>query len=238
MKGKAGLNRQQVWRVVGAIFLAGGLPLSGAQAATFIGFDPQGSVNTQPQAINPAGVITGSYQDANSGFGTGYHGFVRSPNGTITVFDPLDSTNTISTNTIVTGINPEGTITGYYADTFGVNHGFLTASNGQITTIDDSGASPPVGANQFFGTFPLGINSAGEITGYYYDTGFVNHGFLRTPGGTFTTFDRLPQGGTTPEAINPAGEIMGFYVDSDPEGVHFFLRATDGTFTSFDPAPF
>ena len=38
-------------------------------------------------------------------------------------------------------------------------------------------------------TVPLSINPTGEITGFYEDTSFLNHGFVRTRDGTITTFD-------------------------------------------------
>ena len=56
-----------------------------AKAATYTTFDPAGSTYTQPQAISPAGAITGYYNDAN---GTP-HGFLRARNGTLTPFDLL-----------------------------------------------------------------------------------------------------------------------------------------------------
>ena len=46
-----------------------------------------------------------------------------------------------------------------------------------ITTFDAPGA----GTGPFQGTFPLSINPAGVIAGTYIDSGFVAHGFLRTP---------------------------------------------------------
>jgi hypothetical protein len=84
------------------------------------------------------------------------------------------------------------------------------------------------------GTFPMGINPAGVITGYYLPAGsFEPHGFLRAPDGTITTLD-LPGavGGTTPSGINPAGTITGTYCDEVT--CHGFLRAPDGTITTFD----
>ena len=46
---------------------------------TFTTFDPPGSIYTSPTAINPAGAITGFYNDADGGF----YGFVRAQNGVI-----------------------------------------------------------------------------------------------------------------------------------------------------------
>jgi len=38
-------------------------------------------------------------------------------------------------------------------------------------------------------TSPSGITPGGVIVGWYADAGGVTHGFLRTRGGSFTTFD-------------------------------------------------
>ena len=76
--------------LVGVILLVCGLQLYGQQTAsgaedkakpaTYITFDPAGSVsiNIQAVAINPAGAITGYYYDANQV----YHGFLRARDGT------------------------------------------------------------------------------------------------------------------------------------------------------------
>ncbi len=59
----------------------------------------------------------------------------------------------------------------------------------------------------------------GAFTGYYIDASNVNHGFLRAPDGTFTTFEAPGAGtgadqGTFPEALNPEGAIEGYYTDA------------------------
>ena len=58
-----------------------------------------------------------------------------------------------------------------------MNHGYVRAPKGEITTIDVPGAG--AGAGQ--GTFAVSINPAGAITGYYVDANNVGHGFLRIP---------------------------------------------------------
>ena len=88
------------------------------------------------------------------------------------------------------------------------------------------------------GTSPTGINDAGAITGSYADARSVEHGFLRAPDGTFTTFDAPGAGtafqqGTTVRSINSAGAITGYYYDANYVH-HGFVRAPDGTITSFD----
>jgi hypothetical protein len=125
-------------------------------------------------------------------------------------------------------INRRGAITGWYEDASSVNHGFLRAPYGRITLIDD----PKAGG---YDTVPIAINPAGVITGWYWDAlAYTDYGFLRTPDGTFTTFDYegLVSWG---ESINPAGWIAGNYYD-DNAIAHGLLRAPDGTLTSFDAA--
>jgi hypothetical protein len=56
-----------------------------------------------------------------------------------------------------------------------VAHGFLRLSGGTITTFDAPGAGTGPGQ----GTFSIGNNPSGAITGYYVDGSNVNHGFLR-----------------------------------------------------------
>src|ERR1035441_6562763 len=60
----------------------------------------------------------------------------------------------------------------------------------KIITYEVPGAGN--GAGQ--GTQAFGINSSGEVAGFYTDAKSVNHGFLRKPNGTFTKFD--PTGST------------------------------------------
>src|SRR5215469_6712297 len=85
--------------------------------------------------------------------------------------------------------NPAGTIEGEYTDTSGLNHGFVRAADGMITTFDVPGAVN--------GTFPANINPMETITGGYVDASFVGHGFVRGLNGVITTFD-APGAGTGP----------------------------------------
>jgi hypothetical protein len=167
---------------------------------TFTTFDPPNNIYTfGPYFINPAGAITGIFQDATYQ----YRGFLRTPDGTLITVDPSDSTYTQPV-----GINPAGTIAGYYYQVVNYSpaRGFLRAPNGAFTTFDYPGT------NQ--GTIPSGITPAGTITGSYYANGQY-HGFLRTRKGNFTTFDYPGTPGSTyPFAINPTGEIAGYYTDS------------------------
>ena len=88
------------------------------------------------------------------------------------------------------------------------------------------------------GTFPLSINPAGEITGYYRDLQGYPHGFVRDASGTITSFDVPGSIGTAAISINPAGEITGVYYTSAPypldRAPHGFVRDASGTFSTFD----
>ena len=137
---------------------------------------------------------------------------------TIITFDPPGSILTEALD-----INPAGAITGAYADASNVNHGFLRAKDGTITTFEAPGA----GTGVFQGTVAFSINPAGAITGFYRDASSTNHGFLRAPDGSITTFD-APGAGTGPGqgtvhfCNNPPGGITGYYIDASNVG-HGFL---------------
>jgi len=76
------------------------------------------------------------------------------------------------------------------------------------------------------------VNDAGEIVGYYVDSGTVYHGYLKK-GGKFTTID-VPFAGavnTWAKGINNSGEIVGTWEDAITD--HGFVLS-GGTYTSFD----
>jgi probable HAF family extracellular repeat protein len=187
---------------------------------TIIAFDPPESVFTQfdTGGINLAGVITGSYYDANFL----EHGFLRAPRGTFTSFDAPGAVN----GTSPTGINDAGEVVGFCYDANFVVHGFLRAPDGTMTTFDPTGS---------IYTSANAINLEGATTGWWQDASDAIHGFLRSRDGTLTTFD-VPgsMGQTEPGAIDPAGTITGSFQDASG-ALHGFVRANDGTFTTFDP---
>src|SRR6266536_814144 len=65
----------------------------------------------------------------------------------------------------------------------------IAVSAQTITTFDAPGAGTGPGQGTFPSFSPLLINPNGAITGYYTDSAFVTHGFLRYENGAFTTFD-------------------------------------------------
>src|SRR5438034_10854208 len=79
---------------------------STSYAQTITTIDPPNSTFTIAQAINPVGQIVGYYLD-----GSGIHGFLRQPSGSITSFNATGSS--IRLDTFRIAINPPGQISGY-----------------------------------------------------------------------------------------------------------------------------
>jgi hypothetical protein len=186
------------------------------------------SNGTQGASINLVGAISGQYVDISVVF----HGFLRSPDGTITTFDAPGAGTAAGQGTFVTftdGINPAGAIAGGYIDANGAGHGLVRAPDGTITPFDPPGSAF---------TDNSGINPVGTVTSFYADASFAFHGYVRARDGTFTLFDVSGAGtgpfqGTEPFNINASGAITGAVVDS--AGVnHGFLRAVNGSITKFD----
>lgn len=178
---------------------------------------------TFPDGINDAGSITGYFGGTPMS-----HGFIRTPAGDITTFDAPGASSAPGDGTFPRAINRQGTIVGNYSDASKeVNRGFLRSPGGKFTTFQAPGADTTQGSGN--GTFPEGINDAGVITGRYVDGNIVYHGFVRSPGGEFTTFDAPDSSstlddGTFPRSINDKGAIIGNYSAADKEVNRGFLR--------------
>lgn len=91
-----------------------------------------------------------------------------------------------------------------------------SAHAAKITTFDAPGAG--TGPQQ--GTFPQSVSEAGAITGWYVDSRFVSHGFVRNVDGTITTFDAPGAGtgagqGTLAYSLSPPGIVAGYYQDAN-----------------------
>ena len=95
-----------------------------------------------------------------------------------------------------------------------------------FSTLDD-----PLATN--FTTLD-GINTAGQIVGWYKDSSGAQHGLLYS-NGTYTTLsDPLGTNGTAGQGINDGGQIAGYYYDSS--GVEHGFLYSGGTYTTItDP---
>ena len=162
---------------------------------------------TCPAAINDLGVIAGWEGDANGVF----HGFVRTPDGKIAVFDAPGAGTASNQGTFAYAINNQGSVTGSYLDAGNVYHGFVRSADGNVLSFD----SPEAGAGAYLGTEPESISNRGEVAGSVVDANGFGHGFVRSADGKITTFD--PPGsagsyyGTNVVYINDLGIVAGNY---------------------------
>lgn len=127
-----------------------------------------------------------------------------------------------ATATFAKDINfyPGDQIVGTYYDARGVSHGFIYVG-GSYAAIDYPGAD---------WSEVTGVNRFGEIVGFYgYNTESFFHGFVRTPGGSFTSIDREGRWNTMPQDIGISGDIVGCVHNP---GAMFGWVLHDGTFTS------
>ena len=212
--------------VVGMSFGLAIVPQAAAMAAQvqarrqFLTIDLPGATATYVGAVNDAGVLTGSYDDA-SGVS---HGFVEAGSEVVS-FDPPGSTGTFPS-----GINDQGTIAGTYIDGGGALHGFLRSPTGTFTVVDDSLAS----TGQGMGTEVETINDHGDFVGYYTDSQGVWHAFVNRAGRFVPVI--VPTAGSSSstfvQGINNAGVMVGYYVGSDNVG-HGFVDSS-GNITVFN----
>jgi len=155
---------------------------------------------------------------------------------TFTIFDAPGAGTGMLQGTMGTSINASGEIAGIFLTAPNVAHGFVrTVANGTPTfaTFDAPGAGTTL--NQ--GTFPVGIDTAGDVAGMYFDTKNAFHGFVRSAAGTITEFDvsgaptSIGHRGTVPMSMNMAGDITGFYVDANDVRHGFVRAAASGAIT-------
>ena len=149
-------------------------------------------------------------------------------------FDAPGAGTGFGQGTFALSANLFAAVAGYDLDASNVFHGFLRRADGRILVFDAPGADTT--EDDFNGTFPAGINDAGLIAGYYIDASNVSHGFLRSPSGSFTTFD-APGAGTAPgqgtivHGLNLQGSIVGSFLGANT--YQGYVRTPEGKFKTF-----
>jgi hypothetical protein len=126
------------------------------------------------------------------------------------------------------GLNNFGWAAGVYQDTQQY-HGFLRSPRGTIITIDVPGAVPnPLGPNGS-GTIALGVNDFGWVSGHFLDAAGYEHGFLRSPHGTYYQIDApgaattLLGTGTGGGGLNDLCTVVGHYADTATGAPHAYI---------------
>lgn len=216
---------------------------------TFVTFDtpvsPLGAPTCpQPASVNAAGAIAGvdvdpsfgciswSQSDQNPPGCGGNHGFIRTANGMIIVFDGPVNPSFSNPGTFPTSISSTKAVVGSYdiCDQGVCSTSFLRDPEGNFSTFDPPGKDPGLTAGA------VGINAIGTIAGVFTDSNFIVHGYLRARNGTFTIVDVPGPGGfgfTSIAGINSSGKVTGLFVDAN-SALHSYVRGPAGTFTTFD----
>jgi hypothetical protein len=90
------------------------------------------------------------------------------------------------------------------------------------------------GSGVYQGTYALSINDANEISGVYFDSSSVEHGFTRDASGNYTTFS-VPGGANVISAVlNQSGEVAGTYtVVTTGSTFYGYVMDTAGNITTF-----
>ncbi len=183
---------------------------------------------TVATAINASGAVVGYSQGE-----LGYTGFVAHPDGYwAEIAIPADSR--CPQGPFPDGINAAGMVAGWY---FNYNYtsngtctpentgGFVMSPDGELTLFQPPGTIltlllPGFPVKGFSLTLPhlMSIDQAGDVTGSYTDAAGAQHGFVRNPYGTITSFDPPEGKQTTVTSINDGGAIAGFYQYSSRGG--------------------
>ena len=162
---------------------------------------------------NDLGTTYGGYADASGH----QHGFLIRRHDQLKT---IDFPGHLNSN--VDGVNVFGAILGVYWDADGVFHGALRRY-GNDTPIDYPNAHD---------TYPLGINSKGDIVGYWDATPPLTHGFYRDASGKMSPINVPDAAATAAFGINDWGQIVGYYADASG-GIHGFVE-THGQFQNLD----
>ena len=179
-------------------------------------------IHMTASGLNNGGVVVGGFQDAN----VQGHGFVRKPDGTVTVVDAPGASSTG-----LDGINTGGWIVGVSnASPSGYgSQGFLLSPDGKTFTPL---ATPPATAGGSY--YPSAINDLGDVVGTFYGSD-GQHGWLLTAAGVFSMIDYPGAVRTIVGSINNSGQITGSYLGPD-QWYHGFLRSAEGA--SYTPIDF
>jgi hypothetical protein len=168
------------------------------------------------RCMNSAGAIVGYFLDSSQTV----HGFIRDPDGNMTVIDATGAATGNDLGTYVSSINDRGAITGYVLDANNVAHSFMRTREGEFTEFDLAEADP-----NGPGTSAFSIDSRGVISGVFWDAKNIMHGFERWPRGAVAIFEAPhagsvpgartgPYQGTRPDSNNAAGQVTGRYRDA------------------------
>jgi len=210
LSGPTGLLPHLPWTFAAGLMTAVVFSTADAKPVNII-FDPPGSIQTVPQAINASNWVVGTYYDGNAK----PHGFLRMPDGTIATVEPPGATSSNAWS-----ITDAGMIAGEYKNATG-DHIFTQSSDGTFASYDIAGAKA---------ISNVVVNPSGMLAGTYQDN--TNHfdGFVRAVDGTLTKISLNSNTGVA--AINADGTVAGSL--SNNFGGAAYTRTADGVVTTFE----
>ncbi|HSZ75327.1 MAG TPA: hypothetical protein VK779_10945 [Rhizomicrobium sp.] len=215
------MARFKTSRLFAAICIAAAAIPVAAHAVQFVTFGIPGGTNVYGGIINSTSSVTGFYTDRTQA----QHTFLRTSDGTIATFDAGPGTQ----YTTPSGLTRSGEIIGQYTKD-GIVYAY---KRGSLDILKSFKADKKAVV-----TYALGINNGQSITGYFYRSDTVRHGFLRSRSGSTIEFDAPDAAdtyntGTAAVSINESDAITGYYFDNSAS-IHGFLRSNEGTITEFD----
>jgi hypothetical protein len=218
-----------------------GFTRSAAGEFTSFGFGDGADYATTVTGLNASGTTVGFFVQNFPGFVS----FLQHPDGFSTqFFVPVNGGGDGHEATIAESINADGVIAGWYtacADPCATitTGGFVRSPQGVFTLFTPPGSivtsprtgyasetgSPAPESESLSAPHRLSINFAGTISGSYKDIEGAQHGFVRNPYGTITSFDPPRGGQTTATSINDSGVIAGsYFYDWNTQIAQGFLR--------------
>jgi hypothetical protein len=212
------------------------------------GFVDGSDYPTTVTALNGSGIVVGYFDSYDGPYSPVLSSFILHADGYLTEFDvPVDVAFPCNLKSISSSVNTEGVIAGWYEGdsrpssdaeqcVTPIAGGFVRSSQGAFTLFQAPGpivtsfdAGPAggflPGHNSNLAMNGLSLNQAGTITGSYTDTNQAQHGFVRNPYGTITSFDPPRGKQTTATSINDSGVIVGsYFYDWNTQIAQGFLR--------------
>ena len=166
--------------------------------------------------LNNAGVIVGNFVTVDGNL----DGFLVE-NGHFT--DVTVPGVTSDSRGALNDVNDLGEAVGGFTDNDGNSHAFIRYRHGEFELLPDVPGAVLAEATA--------INNRGEIIGFYFDAGFVPHGFMFRDG-VYTFYDYPGSSRTLLTRINDRGQITGIRLDTDGHRRGFVLQ--DGVTTTID----
>ncbi len=215
--------------------------VAGAASGEFVVLDNPGDPHfNQLLGINDSRIIVGYFGDGTQVANNGY--VLVPPNHySVENFTHLSAGDRAS-QTQAIGINNDSTspkIVGFYTDNnTGVTHGFIDANGTQYTVDDPEGNASKVAAPV---QNLLGVNDAGQASGFWTDNSGLLHGFVVQFGSTpaKATFTEVGPSlfknavSTVVSNITNEREVCGFWTDKNAVS-HGFFGKFGSSYTSFE----